>query len=238
MNFYNASNSNVILCINSVQHLLMPGDAVDVDCGDDFSVVLKHPYKSTALSEAEIANDDMDASIISVLAAPYKPPYFAIVLDSRYRIIGSANSTVRIQRERIRPTYACSYDRFYPQISQGSVTDISHTFPEKKQFESHYKSATSKGSTRILTILLIVLGAGAIPLIILLAFINILLAIAVLILCVLGLGAVWGGVSAISSCISKAEHRHILSGFESSKITHYYSAAKSSPTPKFDLTID
>ena len=238
MQFYNDTNCQVILTIGSSQTLLMPRQSVDIECDGEVDITLKHEYKSTCLTKDEIARDDMDTSLVSTLLSSYKPPYFNIVLDISYRLQCQNDAIIHIQREKIRATYYCAYDRFYPNVSEVKVIDNSHTFDEKQQFEEHYKSATQKGSKKIIKILLAVLSILSIPIIVLLSVINILLGTIALILSSIAVGAIALASFLISKLFNKVDYKLVLSDFESDKITAYYFDAKNDFGEKYGLSID
>ena len=238
MQFYNNASCQVLLTVGSSQSLLMPRQSVDIECDGAINITLKHEYKSTCLSKEEIAQDDMDASLVSALLSSHKPPYFSIVLDSSYRLHSPKDAIIHIQREKIRPTYYCSYDRFYPKASEGNVIDNLHTFDEKQQFEKHYKSSTQKGSKKIIKILLTVLSILSIPIIVLLSIINILLGIIALILSLIAVGTIALASFFVSKLFDKVDYELVLSDFESDKIVAYYFYAKNDSEEKYDLSID
>ncbi|MBQ7799694.1 MAG: hypothetical protein IJ370_04305, partial [Oscillospiraceae bacterium] len=122
------------------------------------------------MPKKDIALDDLDTSVASLLTSSYKEPYFNLVLDCKYQITASQQAQVCIQKETIRPVYPCSYDRLYPVVADGFVNEIAYTFPERKEFENHYLKAINGTNMTIVTILVVVLAVLSLPLILLCFF--------------------------------------------------------------------
>lgn len=222
MIFQNTSDHKVIVCIDSKKIQLEPNERIELYCSDRITVKLSHSYSSSAMSEKEIALDDQDVSLVSLLTLSYKKPYFDIVLDSTYEMICKPDSTVYICQEKIRPSYACSYDRLYPFVEDGIVKDILYDFPEKKSYEKHYTQAVTASNRKIITILLTVLSILCLPIALICFLVNWKIGIVItLIMCLILLFIRFLGIL-FSKLTCAADCFLVLSDFESDKIMNYF----------------
>lgn len=222
MIFHNASNCAVFLHVQSSKIKLEPHENVTIDIANKVIVTLTHDYNSSAISKKEIAFDNMDDSLVSLIIAPHKKAYFNIVLDCVYEIQGSTNSEIYIKQEMIRPVYACSYDRLYPSINDGSIKEVSYTFSEREKFEEHYLSAISSNNQKIVVILTLILFLLSLPIVILTFLANIILGGVATVVIVLGLLLIYFFGLLVVKLICKADCLAIFSNFESLKIIEYF----------------
>lgn len=226
MIFCNETDNYVHLRVNDIDKTLAPNETSEICCSSPVTVSLTHSYVSTALSEKDIAYDDLDASLVSLVIAPHKKPYFDIVLDCVYQIEFEQETEVRIQNERIRPIYHCSYDRLYPLIEQGRVIEKTHTFKQKKEFEQHYLNAISRANRKIVTILLIILALICLPLVILFLKANLLVGCVTVVVVSAILSFVGFIGNLICKLICKANCSLVYSDFESDRIIGHFSKNK------------
>ena len=222
MIFYNSTDCDVLICIDGQKIVLQPNTNVSVNCSQSVVVDLKHTYGSTAMPKKDIALDDLDTSVVSLLTSSYKEPYFNLVLDCRYQITASQQAQVYIQKENIRPVYPCSYDRLFPVVTDGVVNEIAYTFPERKTFEKHYLDAINGTNIKIVTILVIVLAVLSLPLILLCFFSKVIIGIVVALLTTITLALVYLFGRLISKFLSKAESVFVFSEFESNRIAENF----------------
>ena len=224
MMFHNSTNAEVLICMNGKEIALKPDANININCLGSVAVELKHSYCSTAMPVEQIALDNLDASVVSLVTSSYKEPYFNLVLDCKYQISGSQETRVCIQKETIRPVYPCSYDRLYPVVSDGIVDDIAYTFPERQSFENHYLKVISGNNMKIVTILVIVLSILSLPITLICFFANLLIGIVATILIAVVLSLVYIVGKIISKLLSKAECSFVFSEFKSDRIIKHFNS--------------
>ena len=239
MEIRNASGCSVIMTVGCSKIILKKGEKAYVEYTDGLVLKFEHNYHSYALSEKEIANDDTDMSILSLLTLSHKPPYFTLVLDSAYSINTTDQAVITIHREKMRSEYTCAYDRFYPQISEGSVKDISHTFKEREEFEQRYKNATSGGFKKVFKIFLIVISAVELVFSCFLMLVNFIFGLVTLILSAIATAIIAIAVKFFVSLYFKASNKMVFKNFENEKIIKDYCMAKKENNfEKYGLIID
>lgn len=227
MIFKNASSAQVLFTLGQKQILIAPKETIDIDCCSNPFFCLGHTYRSTSMSLNEIKQDDLSfTSIVDVMIAGHRPPYFHIVLDSEYRLECSENATVTLRRERLRPCYACEYDRIYPYVDEGDIKELSCTFQEKPAFTKLYLDAVGKSNKNILRLLIIVMIVFSVPCIGLVLLSNVIVGIALLLLGMLLFGSIYFAGRCVADAIARAECRTVLTDFESDRIMLYYRRAK------------
>jgi hypothetical protein len=167
MIFQNVSSVPVFLSVQDQEIQLAPGESQEIVCDQNVTLTLRHVDKSTSLSEDEIVKDMNNGSAIATAFASYHPPYFHINLDSAYRLNGEQTSVVQIRQQELSPCYGVMYDRLYPVISSGTITEESYSFAEKEEFTELYGRASHRShrAGRICKKVLIVLGVVAIPIV-------------------------------------------------------------------------
>lgn len=226
MLFQNDSQVPVILTVNGVSTQIESGDATEIACGSNPCIRLQHNYQSTSLSSKEIAKDSMNDSLLSVIYSGNLPPYFQVVVNSVYQLECSPHTTVNIQRERIRPTYACKYDRFFPQVSEGLVHEVSHTFSEREAFTRLYKAAVGRENRKAVKLLIIIAVILSLPLWILVLLSNIIAGLILVAIETAVLVGAWFAGCWLADLISGVDYKIVLSDFESNKIVKHYANMK------------
>lgn len=165
MIFQNVSSAPVLLSVQDQEIQLAPGESQEIVCDQNVTLTLRHVDKSTSLSEDEIFKDMNNGSAIATVLALYHPPYFYVNLDSAYRLNNEAMSSVQIRQQELSPCYGVMYDRLYPVISSGTVTEESYSFAEKEEFTELFGRASHRShrAGRICKKILIVLGIISVP---------------------------------------------------------------------------
>ena len=237
MIFKNISPVSVIIQVDEQEFHLDVQDTVEIPCAPGTVFVLKHTYKSTALSEKEIADDLSNDSVISLAVASYHKPYFKIALDGHYALQNETNLMILIQRQYLSPAYGIMYDRLYPITDSPISLSESYTFEERDEYLKRYRDASKKTvpSKRVLAKVLMILAILAVPFLsfatwragvlgflgggLLLGFVMIPCAI------------IWG-LSKIEDSVDK---KYILPHFEYEQIKQNFSKEQNSPTSRIEI---
>lgn len=230
MTFYNVTNSSVFLHNQSQKIKIEPNNSVNLDSLEKVIITLTHDYGSSAMSKKEIACDNADDSIVSLLIAPHKKPYFNVVLDCTYEVQCAQASAVYIKQETLRPVYTCSYDRLYPSVIDGTVREISHTFQERKEYEEHYQRAISGSNTKIINILLLLLAISSLPIIIISYLASFMIGLVVMLVICVALFFIRFFGMLFSRMISKADCSSVFSNFESNVIIDFFKKSRMKKT--------
>ncbi len=238
MRICNISHCHTLVTVEGKGWPMAPGESIEFDYTGTIRLTLTHTYKSTALSQDEIARDDMDASLVSVWLAAHKPPYFHIVLSTHCQVTCTNDTVISIHREKIRPTYYCAYDRLFPEVSKGTAVVTQQYFAEKKAFTEHYNKAIGKNSRTLRIIILAILASSSVPLLILLFLVNWVAGVIALLLDAVVLGGIYLIIRTLTYTYNKIDRRIVLDGFEEQKIAHYYAKAKSGSGERYGLTVD
>ena len=165
----NISSIPICVIFNGIENCLNAGEKKEILCYGRVDIVLKHLYESSTMPIKEIAEDLSNNTLASLFVASYQEPYFKIVLDSEYCVQCGENTVVKIQKQRLRPTYECSYDRLALEINNGSILYEKYDFSEKEDFKSLYKKVlyqSNKGG-RIFRNILLFCAVVVLPLMIL-----------------------------------------------------------------------
>lgn len=237
MKFRNVSPVSVIIQVDEREFYLNVHDTVEISCAPETAFVLKHTYKSTALSEKEIAADLSNDSLVSLAVAPYHEPFFRIALDGHYILHNETDSIILIQRHYLSPAYGVMYDRLYPIVDAQSSLSESYSFAEREAFIARYLNATGNSlpSKKVFATILKILAILAIPFLAfttwragVLGFLGGSL--------LLGLAAVpcaimWG-LSKIGDSVDK---KYILPHFQSEQIKRNFLKEQGSPTSRIEI---
>ena len=229
MKFVNASENRIEILLGEKRFFLEPTQTFEYEAGGEVNILLRHTYKSTALSEKEIIKDNGFQNEFKTAAdfakGAYKPPYFNIVPDSKYTLNCPNTALVRIVSQKIRPNCFSAYDRLYPLVSQGNVTEISHEFAEKEEFKQLYKKAAMHGKRKLVNVGVLLCALLALPLFAFLIWANLIFGIVLTVIGVIALCAVWGILHLLIGVLSEGNLRSVFSDFESKQISKYYAEA-------------
>ncbi len=220
----NVSSIPVLAMFNGTEIVLTAGETREISCLGKMNLVLKHTYGSSALSMQEISKDLSGDSLIGLMLSSYHDPYFKIALVSDYSIVCSETTLIKIQRQKLRPSYSCFYDRLTIQILEGKVLYEKYDFDEKEQFKLLYNQALyhSHRSARVFEK---ILGFCATLTFLLLIYLSIKVGI---------LGFIGGGlllglflipliiIKVIVKATTKVDGNMVFSDFESDKIIKYF----------------
>ncbi|MBQ7398592.1 MAG: hypothetical protein IJW09_07215 [Clostridia bacterium] len=226
MIFQNVSSVPVLLTVQGQEIQLAPGESQEIVCDQNIMFTLRHVNKSTSLSEDEIVKDMSNGSIVATALSSYHPPYFHINLDSTYHLNNEEMSLVQIRQQELSPCYGVMYDRLYPVISSGTITEVNYSFSEKAEFTELYLRASHRShrAGRIFKKILIVLGIIAIPIV---AVATLFGGILGLLKCVLSLApvAVPCAMVGLLSKISERIDGKKIENFENEKIKKNFSGS-------------
>ena len=229
MKFVNASEHRIEILLGAKHLFLDPVQTFECGAGGEVNILLRHTYKSTALSEKEIIKDNGFQNEFKTVADFAKgvnePPYFNIVTDSKYTLNCPNTALVRIVSQKIRPNYFSSYDRLYPVVSQGNATEISHQFAEKEEFKLLYKKATLHGKRKLVNIGALLCALLALPLFAFLIWANLIFGIVLTVLGAIAFCTVFGILHLLIGVLSEWSLRSVFSAFESKQISKYYAEA-------------
>ena len=230
MKFVNASENRIEILLGAKRFFLEPTQTFECEAGGEVNILLRHTYKSTALSEKEIIKDNNGfqnefKTVADFVKGSDKPPYFNIVTDSKYTLNCPNTALVRIVSQKIRPNCFSAYDRLYPLVSQGNVTEISHEFAEKEEFKQLYKKAAMHGKRKLVNIGALLCSLLALPLFAFLIWANLIFGIVLTVLGVIALCAVFGILHLLIGVLSKGNLSSVFSDFESKQISKYYAEA-------------
>lgn len=220
----NVSSITVLAVFNGTEIVLKAGEAREISCLGKINLVLKHTHGSSALSMQEISKDLSSDSLVGLMLSSYHDPYFKIVLNSEYSIVCSETTLIRIQRQKLRPSYACSYDRFAIQIIEGDILYQKYDFGEKEQFTILYNKSLrhSHRSARVFEKILIFCSVFTV-------LFSIYLSVKVGILGFIGGFLLLGlflipliVIKVLSNVVTKVDANMVFSDFESDKIIKYF----------------
>ncbi len=226
MKIYNSTNDTVILCIQNQKYSLNNNESLNIDVCGKVIIELKHNYYSTAMSKKYIASDTYDDAIISLILFPHRSPYFNIVLDCKYEILCTDETELVIEKQVIRPSHFCSYDRLYPTVNNGEINILSHTFSERQNFEKHYIEAISSSNNNIIKILLVVIAIFMIPIILICFLVNLWFGFISLFAAVLFFLIVKYASNLFNKAFCKVDCKLIFDDFDSSRIIKYFEETK------------
>lgn len=223
MEIKNNSKVSILIEINGEELRLNPSETWNIAKTGRVKLCLRHTYSSSSMTIDDMVFDFHNDSIDSLVNLSSSIPYFNVVLDSEYVICVSEDSVIEIQRQLLRPTYSCSYDRLFPVCNKSNIISEKYSFLEKERFIATYITASKKAHKFInfSKILLKILLFSCIPVI----------ALAVAFMGILGFVGIIGFATvmiplSIFYLISKAgiewDVKNTIEDFQSEKIADYF----------------
>ena len=205
----NLSNYPAIVQIGLNETIINTEERVYFSNHGRIVVTLKHDYSSSVMPEKEIRLDDVDVSAVSLLTAPYKEPYFQIVLDCIYEVTCFEDTILYIRQETINNIFL---SKIQPK--------------ERVKYEKHYMNAITKNHKITGIVILLLITLCAFPILII-AFLAKPIAgfVLFMLLCgILVIGRII--IKLISNLICKAECAFVFADFDSNKIIRYFQEEK------------